>query len=135
MSKVPVKFNLPELGEVEVLLTEDQAKKAIADGKKLYQEKAEEGTDTSNYIYSGQPTTTTSSSNHFSSSDVDWNSFFPDISLEEIQELSANAVKHEEAIRKKAVAVCSLIKVALGSYMGGEDKVDFKNIDFFKPKE
>lgn len=134
MSKIPVKFNLPEIGEVEILLSEDQLNKTIADGKRLYQENTESGDDMTDYIYNGSPATTTATSGA-GLGDVDWNSFFPDIPMDEIKDLAEKSVSDEEGKRKKALAVCSLIRVALGSYMGGEKKIDFKNIDFFKDED
>jgi len=134
MTKVPVKFNLPEIGEVEILLSEDQLKKTLADGKRLYKENTESPESTSDYVYSGSPTSTTTNAGN-NLANIDWDSFFPDIPMDEIKELAEKAVSQKEETRKKALAVCSLIRIALGAYMGGESKIDFKNIDFFKKEE
>ena len=116
MSKIPITIDVPEIGEFEVLLTEEQTKQAIIDGKEIFKLEDEEMTDTSDYIY-GINTVTKKTSGGFTDNTIDWNSFFPNLSLKDIKDLSDEAVVQEEEIYEASSRACTLITIALSSYM------------------
>ena len=127
MSKILMKINLPEIGEIEVLLTEDQMNKAIADGKNIFKEQQNYPVNSDDFIYNGGMATEDTPGG-FTNNDTDWDSFFPDISLQDIQDLTDKAIEQEEKTRKIAIAACSLITIALMSYMNLNSAVDTGNV-------
>ena len=122
-----MKINLPEIGDVEVLLTEDQAKKAVAEGKEIFKNTIEKPVNTSDYIYNSNMATDNTPGG-FTGNMTDWDSFFPDISLEEIEDLANDSIKQEKKIRAAAIATCSLITMALAEYMKNNSLVDTQNV-------
>jgi hypothetical protein len=120
MPKVPIKVNLPNIGEIEIFLTEEQVKKAMNDGQNILKG------NVYNYIFTGGMATT-NTDNGFTGKDVDWSSFFPEVSIEDIRDLSEKAETMEKTKQMAALSACRTITAALNSYFG-ENETGFVNI-------
>lgn len=127
MEYITRKINLPEIGSVEIKLTENQMNKAIAEGKNIFNESQNETVDPSNYIHGGGMATTDTPGG-FTNNDVDWDSFFPDISLQDIKDLTNSAIEQEEKLRAAAIVACSLANIALASYMNKNSAVESQSV-------
>jgi len=124
--KKSLEINLPDIGKVEILLTEEQFEKAVADGKSKYVsvEKAKDSIVKENLSFYDRmkdidgSRTTEDVKDGFVNNEKRWDELFPDISYEDISNTVEEARKIEETKRRNARIACSLIEIAFATYMG-----------------
>ena len=118
--KKSITMILPEIGEVEVFLNEEQFDSAIEKGKKEYEKRIEDGISFFERLQRirEKSNKTLENDDGFTNNKEDWKTYFPDISFETIFETVEEARKQEEDIRKKARIACSLIEIAFATYLG-----------------
>jgi len=121
MEKKAIAIILPEIGEVEVLLTEEQFNISILKGKKYYDREVEDGISFHERLrrIREKSNTTLETEGGFTNNKENWESFFPDISFETISNTVEEAREKEESLRENARIACSLIEIAFAAYIGG----------------
>jgi len=124
--KKSLEINLPDIGKVEILLTEEQFEKAVADGRNKYisVEKAKDSIVKENLSFYDRMKeidgnrTTEDVKDGFVNNERRWDELFPDISYEDISNTVEEAKKIEEKKRSNARIACSLIEIAFAAYLG-----------------
>lgn len=130
--KIPFTVEFPVIGKIDFLLSIEQVTKALNDGKEII--KNEDKTDTSNYIYRGGRHVTTDEPRGFTGNTVDWDSFFPDVTMDDIKSLSEKALQKEQEFSTLLIGSSDLVGIALSSYLNA-GKIDVsKIIDSLKEK-
>jgi len=109
------KMDLPEIGKIEIGLTEDQLKQSLVKGKQISD--VSRAINMDDYVYRDNDSVTSNTPGGMTGNAIDWASFYPKVTDAEIEELVQKAVSQVEIDFTFLRTISSLLTMALNSYI------------------
>lgn len=116
MNKIKVKIE--RLGEIEIALTDEQIGELILDGAKTLKNFEKEKEDEKEW-YLPNHVGSEDSEDGFTGNKINWSSYFPNISNEELDEMINQVLKREEKVKNSGKIIIPIITAGISTLIGG----------------